>query len=165
MFYYFYYFIQDTTSGAINEDIKLTVKLSSSGAAVKWLRNGTLVEESAKYSIQVDGETHTLIIKASTVEDVGEYTCVAENVRSQTELEVKGEEENIELEDSQKEQVGVKGQDVTFTVQFKRTYGSKPEVKWSFNGKEITTTERVSYLVSNAASKQYKCFLKFFIFT
>ncbi len=88
------------------------------------------------------------MIKSLTVEDVGEYTCIAENVRTTTELEIKGGDVQIELEDHDKDQVGIKGQDVTLTVTFKAEAGSKPKVIWTFNGKEITASEKVVMSVS-----------------
>ena len=136
--------LQTFTSGEVGQDVQLTVKLSSAEAKVKWLKNGKEVSESAKYSYQVDGASFTLIIKGASIEDVGEYVCQAENVTCKTELEVKSKEEKIEIEESQKEQSCVKGQDITFTINYKQEYGSKPVAQWFFNSKEVSVSERVS---------------------
>ena len=58
----------------------------------------------------------------------------------------KSKEEKIEVEGHQKDQSCVKGQDIAFTVNFKQTYGSKPDVKWYFNNKEVSSSERVSHI-------------------
>ena len=44
-------------------------------------RDGSVVTESSKYSFEVDGASKTIVIKGASIEDVGKYTCVAENVR------------------------------------------------------------------------------------
>ena len=106
-------------------------------------RDGKEVQASDKIKIQSEAAQRSLVIVAASIEDVGEYTCVAENVRTTTELEVKGGEEKIELEAHDKDQVGIKGQDVTFKVTFKQMSGSKPEAKWSYNGKELSASEKV----------------------
>jgi hypothetical protein len=67
------------------------------------------VSESSKYAFEVDGASKTLIVKGASIEDLGKYTCVAENVRTETDLELKGAEEKIEVaeEELQKEQVSI----------------------------------------------------------
>ena len=111
-----------------------------------WLRDGAPVAQSEKIETKVEEDSHTLIIKEATVEDVGEYTCQAENVTTKTELEVKSEDEKVEIEETSytKEQIGTKGQDITFSVNFKQTLGSKPSATWFFNSKEVSSSERVS---------------------
>jgi len=44
-------------------------------------REGKTIAESSKYSFEVEGASRTIIIKGASVEDIGKYTCVAENVR------------------------------------------------------------------------------------
>lgn len=44
-------------------------------------REGKTITESSKYSFEVDGATRTIVIKGASIEDIGKYTCVAENVR------------------------------------------------------------------------------------
>ena len=59
--------LQETTSGEIGQDIKITVKLSKPDAKVSWLREGYLIKESSKFSYQSDGASHTLIIKVCVI--------------------------------------------------------------------------------------------------
>ena len=139
--------LPDTTSAEVDQDIELSVKLSKSDAQVKWFRDGSAVEASENVETVVENEVHKLRIKKASIIDVGQYTCQAENVTSKTELEVKSEEK-IEIEEVTKEQIGTKGQDITFTVNFKQTYGSKPDAKWIFNNQELKESERITIKVT-----------------
>ena len=88
----------------------------------------------------------TLLIRNVCVEDIAEYTCVAENVRTKTHLELTAEkEEKVQVESSSPaEQVCKKGQDMNFKVNLAANQLKEPTVKWMFNGKEIKSSERVS---------------------
>ena len=88
----------------------------------------------------------TLLIRNVCVEDIAEYTCVAENVRTKTHLELTAEkEEKVQVESSSPaEQVCKKGQDMSFKVNLAANQLKEPTVKWMFNGKEIKSSERVS---------------------
>ncbi len=114
--------------------------------SISLFRDGKAMEESAKYTFQSDGASRTIIIKNASLEDVAEYTCIAENVRTFTELELEGEEEKVELLLSEiRTDVTVKkGEEVTFTAPFAKTMAKKPVVQWLFNGTEVKNTERVS---------------------
>lgn len=102
-------------------------------------------EKPEKYSVKKEGRKQSIVIKEAQMEDIAEYTCIAENVKTKTELELKGSEEKIEIvEQKIKEQIATKGQDMTFTIEFKTSLHRKPSVQWMFKGKEIVTSERVS---------------------
>lgn len=137
--------LETTTSGEEGQDIELTVKLSNESAQVKWFKDGAEVTASDKFETKVEKDSHKLKIRKASVLEVGEYTCQAENVTSKTEVEVKSSEEKVEMDETtySKDQVGIKGQDITFKVNFKQELGSKPKASWSFNGKEITQSERI----------------------
>ena len=94
----------------------------------------------------MDGATHTLTIKAAAMEDIAQYTCVAENVRTQTELELKGADEKLEIDMSmlEREVIVTKGQDVTLNVPLVKSSLQKPNVEWKFQGQEIKKSEKVS---------------------
>ena len=78
------------------------------------------------------------------MEDVAEFTCVAENVKTKTELELKGSEEKIEtVEQEIKEHVATKGQDMSFRVDFKKELHRKPSVTWMKDGKEVESSDKV----------------------
>ena len=108
-------------------------------------RDGKSVTESSKYAFEEDGASKTIVIKNAAIEDIGKYTCVAENVRTETELELKGAQETIEVikEEIVKDQVAIKGQDMTFTINFQKSYLEKPKVQWLFKSKTLVTSERV----------------------
>lgn len=74
----------------VNTDATLTVKLSQPNVEVKWYKNGKLVKPSEKYEIVSDGPTKKLILKKVKLDDQDEYTCVAANVKSTTNLKVEG---------------------------------------------------------------------------
>ena len=108
-------------------------------------REGKQITENDKYSFETDGETRTIIIKNATLEDVAEYTCVAENVKSTTELELEGQEEKIEfvMTEIKTETTIKKGEEMIFTLPFSKTMAKKPNMQWFYNGTEIKTSEKV----------------------
>ena len=81
------------------------------------------------------------------MEDVAEYTCVAENVRTSTELELEGQEERIEFKSSEiKTDITIKkGEEVTFVLPFSNTMAKKPSMQWLYNGTEMKSSERVTF--------------------
>ena len=108
-------------------------------------RDGNMIEQGGKYSFQTDGATRTIIIKNASLEDVAEYICVAENVRTSTELELEGQEEKIEfkLTEIKTEVTTKKGEEVTFVLPFAKTMAKKPNMEWFYNGTPINTSEKV----------------------
>jgi hypothetical protein len=139
-----------TTTGTMGQDVKISVKLSSQSANVKWLKDGENIKESNKYMFMTDGADRSIIIKNATIEDVAQYMCVAENVRTVTELDLEGKEEKIEFEQSEvnTDVTAKKGEDVTFTVPFKKIAAKKPSAQWMFNGMEITTSEKFVTMIT-----------------
>merc|ERR1719266_3250232 len=57
-----------TTTGTMGQDVKISVKLSSTSANVQWLKDGENVKESNKYSFETDGASRSIIIKNATIE-------------------------------------------------------------------------------------------------
>ena len=113
-------------------------------------RDGKPVQEkSENVEVKKQGRKQSIIIKDAKIEDVAVYTCVAENVKTKTELELKGSEEKIETVTKEvKEQVVTKGQDMSYKVDFKKELHRKPNVKWMFKNKEVdTSSERVSWKI------------------
>jgi len=132
------------TNGSIGQDVRITVQLTSA-CEVKWMKDGKEVKKDNKYVFESDGTSRTIIIKNASIKDVAEYTCVAETVRTVTELELEGQEEKIEFKQSEmkKEMTIKKGDDVTFTVPFKTTMAKKPSVMWMYKSSEIKTSEKI----------------------
>merc|ERR1711899_722851 len=139
--------LESTTSGEVGKDIRLKVKLSNAGAHVKWLRDGEELKSAPNIETKAEKDEHTLVIKKAAIDDVGEYVCQAENVTSKTELEVQSKQEKIEVENHIMQQMGIKGQDITFVLNFKN-FGRKPEAKWYFKEKQISSSDRVSFTIT-----------------
>ena len=138
------------TNGSIGQDVRITVQLTSA-CDVKWMKEGKEVTKSEKYLFESDGTSRTIIIKNASIQDVAEYTCIAEKVRTVTELELEGQEEKIEFSQSEmkSEMTIKKGDDVTFTVPFKTSMAKKPSVMWMYKSTEIKTSEKVMILFNN----------------
>jgi len=136
--------LPQNTSGSIGQDVKITVNLTAS-CNVKWMKEGKEIKEGPKYQFETDGTTRTIVIKQASIEDVAEYTCVAETVRTSTELELEGQEQKIEFiqREMMTEQTIKKGDDVTFTVPFANTMAKKPTVQWLYNSRELKTSEKI----------------------
>merc|ERR1719376_1160759 len=149
--------LPETTESAVGQDVKITVQMTKETDKVEWLKNGeplSFTESSTKYCVEKRGTTQAIIIKDASIADIAEYTCVAENVKTRTELELKAaskdeKEEKVEVtETSNKEQVCRKGQDMTFKVKLSGNQLQKPKVTWLFKGQEITSSERIVTCVS-----------------
>merc|ERR1712226_398925 len=137
--------LPETTTAAVGQDVQITVELTAETEAVQWLKDGKPLEEkSEKYVVKKEGRKQSIVIKEAAMEDVAEFTCIAENVKTKTELELKGSEEKIEtVEQEVKEQVATKGQEMSFRVDFKKELHRKPSVKWMKDGKEVEASDRV----------------------
>ena len=109
------------------------------------MKEGKEISENDKYKFECDGTTRTIIIKQASLQDVAEYTCVAESVRTSTELELEGQEQKIEFNEKEMktEQTIKKGEDVTFTVPFADILAKKCSVQWMYKSTEIKTSEKV----------------------
>ena len=147
-----------TTTGKFSSDVKITVELTSASCTVSWLKDGKVIAEGDRYSFQVDGAHRTLIIKNATLEDVAEYTCVAENVKTFTELELEGQDEKLELlvAEIKKDVMVKKGDEVVFNVPFVKTMAKKAEMEWSFNGTVLKSSEKVIFII-NYSNKAMQC--------
>lgn len=82
--------LSDVTLVPKNTDAELTVKLSHPDVEVTWCKNGKPLNESPKHTINVEGTIRRLIIKDADDDDVAEYTCVAGNTKSTTQVKVEG---------------------------------------------------------------------------
>lgn len=101
--------------------------------------------QSQKYAFESAGCEYTLIIRNATKEDIAQYTCIAENVTTQTDLELQGGDEPLEFATDFERTVNVtKGQEVTLTARLARTALQTPQSQWFFQGRSIQTSEKVS---------------------
>lgn len=143
-----------STTGTFSSDVKITVQLTSASCTVSWLRDSKTISEGSKYSFEVDGAHRTLIIKNATLEDVAEYACVAENVKTFTELELEGQDEKLELMTSEiKTDVMVKkGDEVVFNLPFVKTMAKKADMEWSFSGTILKSSEKMNLTISKKSA-------------
>ena len=61
--------------------------MSAATDKLEWLKNGERVDVSSnesKYQMIKDGTSVTMVIKSVDVQDIAEYICVAENVRTRS---------------------------------------------------------------------------------
>ena len=60
--------------------------MSAATDKLEWLKNGERVDvaNESKYQMIKDGTSVTMVIKSVDVQDIAEYTCVAENVRTRS---------------------------------------------------------------------------------
>lgn len=82
--------LPDVTLAPKNTDVELSVTLSRPDVDVTWCKNGKPIKESPKHSIDVEGTVRRLVIKDADDDDVAEYTCVAGNAKSTTQVKVEG---------------------------------------------------------------------------
>ena len=70
----------------------LTCEASKPNVKAKWLKDGKPLspKDQKKYSVSVDGTTHTLVIPKSEVEDTAEYTCSINGSKTQSKVTVEG---------------------------------------------------------------------------
>ena len=103
---------------------------------------------TSKYSLESSGASHVLVVRRASLEDLARYSCQAENVRAQTELELRGADEKIEVDfgeaaNADRARDATKGQDVVFTVPFGKGLLKTPEAEWTFQGKKLESNEKV----------------------
>lgn len=71
-------------------NVVLAVELSNPNVELHWYRKNELVKPSSKHEIFVEGTVRRLVITDATDKDIDEYSCVAQNVKSVTQLKVTG---------------------------------------------------------------------------
>lgn len=79
---------QQATPG---EDVVLSCELSRAGTSVRWLKDGKAIRKSQKYDLVTEGTRATLVVRAVSLKDSGEYTCETEASKSTASLRVEGD--------------------------------------------------------------------------
>lgn len=82
--------LPDITFVPKNTDVELTVTLSQPDVEVTWCKNGKPIKEGPKHSVDVEGTVRRLIIKDADDDDAADYTCIAGNTKSNTQVRVEG---------------------------------------------------------------------------
>ncbi|XP_068102053.1 obscurin-like protein 1 isoform X2 [Hyperolius riggenbachi] len=61
------------------QPVCLSCQVASSGAKVRWMKDGKEIEAGGRFSLQSDGRMRRLLISSSDPEDSGTYTCDSAN--------------------------------------------------------------------------------------
>ncbi|XP_033900759.3 obscurin-like isoform X1 [Acipenser ruthenus] len=61
------------------ENTIMSAVVSSEKSEVKWLRHQSQIFDSEKYETRVEGRVHSLIVKNTSKEDCGMYTCISQD--------------------------------------------------------------------------------------
>ncbi|XP_062951332.1 obscurin isoform X22 [Cynocephalus volans] len=119
------------------EDVVLICELSRAGTPVRWLKDGTAIRKSQKYSVLSEGTRAMLVIHGASLKDSGEYTCETEASKSTARLHV-GEKANRFTEELSDLQVEEKGTAV-FMCKTERPVDT---VTWYKGITELQTSEK-----------------------
>ena len=75
----------------IKEKATFVCELNKENVKVIWKKNGKELKSEKNVKIVADKKSHQLIIEDATVEDGGEYSCVAGDISTSAKLIVEGE--------------------------------------------------------------------------
>ena len=75
----------------IKEKATFVCELNKENVKVIWKKNGKELKSEKNVKIVADKKSHQLIIEDVTVEDGGEYSCVAGDISTSAKLTVEGE--------------------------------------------------------------------------
>ncbi|XP_063285407.1 obscurin-like protein 1 isoform X2 [Pelobates fuscus] len=70
------------------EDITLTVKVTTDRADVRWVKQGVVIQSSDKYTLQSSEHTHSLTIRCVQASDRGRYSCESLHDRTDCRLNI-----------------------------------------------------------------------------
>ncbi|XP_078308594.1 obscurin isoform X39 [Panthera onca] len=73
---------------APGEDVVMSCELSRAGTPVRWLKDRKAIRKSQKYDLVTEGTWATLVVRAVSLKDSGEYTCETEASKSTASLRV-----------------------------------------------------------------------------
>ena len=69
----------------------MSCELSRAGTPVRWLKDRKAIRKSQKYDLVTEGTWATLVVRAVSLKDSGEYTCETEASKSTASLRVEGD--------------------------------------------------------------------------
>lgn len=135
----------------VNTDAVFEVELNPDDVPVKWYKKGKEIKPSDKYVISSSGKTRKLIVKDATEDDETDYSVVAANVQSMSQLKTEMVGTPPKITPEQKEYKVKENDDVTLEVKF--TGKPQPTDEWTVNGKVIKKSKKMSKTVTeNSAS-------------
>ena len=65
-----------TTQG---DSVRFSCGLTRGSGTFTWIKDGTVISRTDRFKILGDEETSVLAIRAATLNDAGNYTCIAKN--------------------------------------------------------------------------------------
>ena len=75
----------------VKEKTIFECELNKENVKVIWKKNGKELKSEKNVKIVADKKTHQLLIEDVTIEDGGEYSCIAGDVSTSAKLTVEGE--------------------------------------------------------------------------
>lgn len=82
--------LQDVTLVTRHTDANLVVELSNPNVEVTWFKKNKIIKPSDKFELFAEGTFRRLVIHDADNEDMAEYSCIAQNVKTTTKLKVEG---------------------------------------------------------------------------
>lgn len=83
--------LPEFTVVGLKADAEFLTELNREDAEVQWLRNGTVITKSTRYTITSEKTFRKLVVHNVTLEDQYEYTCTVETIKTSSKLKVGGE--------------------------------------------------------------------------
>lgn len=134
--------LPEVTLGTKTKDVEFVVKLSQPDVDVTWTKKGKPITPSSKYSIDVEGTVRKFVIHNADDNDIDEYICQADNVKSTSILKLEDIKTppKIIIDDADRVYKVREGEDVTFNVKLSGT--PAPDVEWSTSGTVVKPSAR-----------------------
>lgn len=82
--------LPEVTLATRHTDVILTIELSNPSVEVKWFKKSKLIKPSSKYEMFAEGTVRKLVIHDAGDDDISQYSCIAQNVKTTTKLKVEG---------------------------------------------------------------------------
>ncbi|XP_058888052.1 obscurin-like protein 1 [Acipenser ruthenus] len=128
------------------ENTIMSAVVSSDKSEVKWLRHQSQIFDSEKYEMRVEGRVHSLIVKNTSKEDSGMYTCVSQDDEMAFVVSVK--ELKLNFVRSLEEVYAYKDDTIILRCELCKPKG---DVQWQKDGQEILPSR---YLVIKADGRE-----------
>ncbi|XP_041119586.1 obscurin-like protein 1 isoform X8 [Polyodon spathula] len=129
------------------ENTIMSAVLSSDKSQVKWFRHQSQIFDSEKYEMRVEGRVHSLIVKNTSKEDCGMYTCVSQDDQMAFVVSVK--ELKLNFVRSLEEVYAYKDDTIILRCELCKPKG---DVQWQKDGQKIRPSR---YLVINADGREH----------
>ncbi|XP_069770989.1 obscurin-like isoform X13 [Narcine bancroftii] len=134
-----------------SENAILSCEMAKSKTEVKWFKDGRMLSQSEKMKLESDGKIRKLIIHNIEPKDGGEYICEAAGEKLSFNVQVtEPEVAFINKESVQKEVKVQASENATLSCEVSQ---QNAEVKWSKNGKVLTSSPKTKLLSQGRVRK------------